>query len=143
MGGHREHSPGHAPTAPGLDADEPADLNPMLGLVGGDRFAAEMPVYAVAKNLEDTVRFSEASGLPSRPSMPVATVVALVDRLVMLLRGAPDARSNHTAHQVEMAGFATARAAVNAEDDDGPSFTGRAGRRHRRCGRSRPTTARR
>ena len=118
MGGHRENSPGHAPTTPGRDVGEPAGLDPMLGLVGGDRFAAEMPIYAVAKSLEDTVRFGEASGLPFRPSVPVDTVVALVDRLVALLRGAPETLSNHTAHQVEMAVFATARAAVNAEDDD-------------------------
>ncbi|MBP8812001.1 MAG: hypothetical protein KBG48_10530 [Kofleriaceae bacterium] len=90
----------------------------MSALPGGDQFTEEMQVYAVAKKLEDTVRLHEIPGLPLTGALPVDTVIALIERLTVILRSDRGTLSNHTAYQVEMAVFAAARAGRDADDGD-------------------------
>ena len=121
MGGHRDHSPGatnNPTTNHGKDRDEAEPAGLMSALPGGDQFTEEMQVYAVAKKLEDTVRLHEIPGLPLTGALPVDTVVALIDRLTVVLRSDRSPLSNHTAYQVEMAVFAAARAGRDADDRD-------------------------
>lgn len=120
MGGNREPRPDTPQTA-GRDQDQ--DREPAAGFavpfVADDRLAAELAVSKAAQDLEDTIRLHEAPGLPFRGGLSAETAIARINRLVALLRSDRRPLSTHTAHQVEMAVFAAARAGRDAADRDG------------------------